>query len=174
MDSTRVVFANGHALAHAKAVSSGVTRSRWDVNEKMNRDLQKPAVKRSYLSRVLCVEDNSQLLETFKAALEHDGFEVITACHGLDALRQFKAHLGKFDAIVTDNEMPQMNGFEFLRSVRKEGFKGHIYVMSGNFKEGELEAYSSLEISGSFQKPFNIKLLSTSLAFVTSTQAHHS
>jgi CheY-like chemotaxis protein len=136
----------------------------------MESNSQKLAVNRSDLPRVLCVDDNPQFLGILKAALEHNGFEVITACHGLDALKQFKIHLGIFDAIVTDNEMPQMNGLEFLRCVRKEGFKGHIYVMSGHFKEGELKAYTGLGISGSFQKPFDIKLLSKSMAAVKMAQ----
>jgi YesN/AraC family two-component response regulator len=62
---------------------------------------------------------------------EQYGFEVITASDGMDALTQFKAHSGDFGAIVTDHDMPHMNGMELVRSVREIGFKGRIVVMSG-------------------------------------------
>jgi filamentous hemagglutinin family protein len=55
-----------------------------------------------------------------------------TASHGEDALMQYKAHSGEFEAIVTDHDMPQMNGSEFIRSIREMGFKGRIVLMSGN------------------------------------------
>jgi CheY-like chemotaxis protein len=91
-----------------------------------------------------------------KLGLEHYGFEVVTACNGAEALLQFKAHSGKFDAILTDNEMPQMNGLEFVRSIFHEGFKGRIVVMSGNFKPEELQAYQSYPISSFVHKPLDL------------------
>ena len=112
---------------------------------------------------VLCVDDNSRLLGTLKMALEYYGLEVTTACDGLDALSQYKSHAGEFDAVLTDNEMPRMNGREFVHSLRAQGYKGRIFVMSGNFQEGDPELYSREGISGLFQKPFNILELKTSI-----------
>jgi len=109
------------------------------------------------------VEDNVQLQLTLKRALEHYGFEVITASHGIDALTQFKTYLGDFSAILTDNDMPHMNGLEFVRAVREIGYKGRIAVMSGNFKPEDLRAYQSHAISGHFHKPFDVSLLATML-----------
>ena len=85
------------------------------------------------------------------------------ACNGFEALTQFQTHLGEFSAILTDNEMPHMNGLEFIRSVREIGYKGRIVVMSGNFKPKDLMAYQTHAISGFFHKPFDIGLLATML-----------
>jgi len=109
------------------------------------------------------VEDNPVLQGVWKMALERYGFEVIPASDGIDALTQYKAHGGNFGAILTDNEMPRMNGLELVHSVRERGFKGRIVVMSGHFKPEDLRAYHAHVISGFFHKPFEISLLVTML-----------
>ena len=88
--------------------------------------------------RVLCVDDNVQMLTALKLGLGIYGFEVATASHGIDALMQYKANPGDFSAVVTDNDMPHMNGLEFVCSLRKMGFKGRIVVMSGRLNVEEL------------------------------------
>jgi CheY-like chemotaxis protein len=113
--------------------------------------------------RILCVDDNSSFLLALKLGLERYGFEVITAAHGADALMQYKANSGDFGAIVTDNDMPQMNGLEFVRAARKMGFKGRIVVMSGNLTLEKLRGYQDCEINGFFTKPFDTSLLATML-----------
>jgi DNA-binding response OmpR family regulator len=95
--------------------------------------------------------------------LEMNGFEVVTAGDGVEALREFKAQPGDFGAIVTDHDMPKMNGAEFVRSVREIGFKGRIVVMSGRLTVQDLRAYQNYAISGFFHKPFQVSLLATML-----------
>ena len=109
------------------------------------------------------MEDNAQLRGTLKTALELNGLEVITASNGVDALKQYATHFGDFSVILTDNEMPQMNGLEFVRSVREIGFKNRIFVMSGNLDAKGVMAYQQHVISGFFYKPFDIKLLAKML-----------
>lgn len=113
--------------------------------------------------RILCVEDNPILQEVWKIGLKKYGFEVVTASDGRDALMQYKAHGGNFGAIVTDNDMPRMNGLELVDSLRAKGFKGRIVVMSRDFKPGDLQAYHDHAVSGFFQKPSEIDLLATML-----------
>jgi len=113
--------------------------------------------------RILCVDDNVQMQSALKMGLEKYGLDVITASHGIDALIQYKAHSGDFGAIVTDNDMPQMNGLEFVRSVREIGFHGRIVVISGHLKVEDLRAYQAHAISGFFHKPFEMSLLATML-----------
>ncbi len=113
--------------------------------------------------RVLCVEDNPMFQQMLKLALGTYGLEVITASHGVDALMQYKAHDGQFGSIVSDNDMPEMNGLAFVRSVREMGYKGRIVVMSGRLTVEELKEYETHAISGFFHKPFEISLVATML-----------
>lgn len=68
-------------------------------------------------SRVLVVDDSvtTRLLE--KGILENNGYEVALAVDGVDALE--KIANGGFDLVVSDVEMPRMNGFEFTRRLRR-------------------------------------------------------
>jgi len=119
---------------------------------------------RSSRYRILCVDDNSAFLMALRLGLMASGFEVVTACHGVDALMQYKAHSGDFEAIVTDNDMPQMNGSEFIRSIREMGFKGRIVLMSGNLSPQSLKELQDCQISGFFTKPFEIGMLAAILS----------
>jgi two-component system chemotaxis sensor kinase CheA len=69
-------------------------------------------------SRVLVVDDSvtTRLLE--KGILENNGYEVTLAVDGVDALE--KLANGSFDLVVSDVEMPRMNGFELTRRLRRE------------------------------------------------------
>jgi chemotaxis family two-component system sensor histidine kinase/response regulator PixL len=113
--------------------------------------------------RILCVDDNAPFQTALKLGLGVYGFEVIAASHGIDALMQYKAYSGDFGAIVTDNDMPQRGGLEFVRAVRKMGYIGRIVVMSGNLTPESLRAYLEHSISGFFHKPFEISLLAAML-----------
>jgi two-component system chemotaxis sensor kinase CheA len=69
-------------------------------------------------ARVLVVDDSvtTRLLE--KGILESNGYEVTLAVDGLDALGKLAG--GEFDLVVSDVEMPRMNGFELTRQLRRD------------------------------------------------------
>jgi len=71
--------------------------------------------------RVLIVEDDLHLLSTVKDILEMENYIVRTATNGIEALKILQSSLDTPpDVIISDIMMPKMNGFEFLRHVRKE------------------------------------------------------
>lgn len=104
--------------------------------------------------RVLYVDDNSLLHQPMKMGLGAYGFEVMTACHGIDALMQFKMHKGRFGTVITDHDMPQMNGLELARCLRNLGYAGRIVVVSGRLRVEDLHAYQEFAITGFLHKPF--------------------
>jgi two-component system response regulator YesN len=113
--------------------------------------------------RVLCVEDNATFQQMLRLVLGRYGFEVITAADGIDALIQFKAREGRFGSIISDHDMPEMNGLQFVRSVREMGFTGRIVIMSGRLSVEDLYAYEPHTISGFFSKPFDVGMLAAML-----------
>ena len=68
--------------------------------------------------KILVVEDTDSIRNKVTQDLEDKGFEVFSAVDGVDGLKKIAEHKGKFDAIVSDIEMPRMNGFEFATKVR--------------------------------------------------------
>ncbi len=67
------------------------------------------------------------------------------ATNGLEAFDILKAG-EKFDAIVLDINMPKMNGIEFLRALKREGFNEKVLIVSTLAKEGAKETIQALEL----------------------------
>ena len=68
-------------------------------------------------ARILLLEDISFFLHLIKGYLETEGYQVVTVKNGQLGLDQFDEH--KFDLIVSDLEMPVMNGWDFIKNVRQ-------------------------------------------------------
>jgi CheY-like chemotaxis protein len=85
---------------------------------------------------ILVVDDEPNLLESMALMLDYEGYEVSTAIHGLDALRKIK--LGIPHLIISDLNMPQMSGFEFLSVVRHRFPFIRLIAMSGAYEHGGL------------------------------------
>lgn len=66
--------------------------------------------------RILLVEDNAKLLRSMTFLLNVVGFEVMTACDGIEALEILRMRTP--DIILSDIDMPHLNGYELLRQVR--------------------------------------------------------
>lgn len=66
--------------------------------------------------RVLVVDDASLVRLYYRSALESGGFEVAAALNGLEALEQLLE--GRFDLVIVDVNMPQMDGLSFLQILR--------------------------------------------------------
>ncbi len=67
--------------------------------------------------KVLVVDDSLLVREMEKNVLEMAGYEVVTAINGLDGYN--KAISDRFDLILADIEMPEMDGFELIENIRK-------------------------------------------------------
>jgi DNA-binding NtrC family response regulator len=82
------------------------------------------------LARILLVDDDKNVLEGYKRLL-HGLFEVETATNGAQALAA--VHLfGPFEVIITDMQMPGMNGAEFLAKVRQLSPNSVRMVLTGH------------------------------------------
>src|SRR2546423_1867702 len=70
------------------------------------------------MARVLVAEDSRTQAQQIRMLLEEASFEVETASHGVEALACMRRTAP--DIVLTDLEMPQMNGLELVEAVRKE------------------------------------------------------
>jgi CheY-like chemotaxis protein/chemotaxis signal transduction protein len=94
-----------------------------------------PQVKRKE-RRILVVEDAFSTRELERSILETHGYLVDTAVDGLDALSRMTEN--KYDLIVSDIEMPRMDGFELCRTLKKnEGYKDIPFVIVTSFQKEE-------------------------------------
>jgi DNA-binding response OmpR family regulator len=81
------------------------------------------------MARVLVLEDDGALGIVMRSALEAGGHEVMVAADGRIGLRVFGA--SKFDVVVTDMLMPDMDGIEIVRTLRAYRSSVRIIAISG-------------------------------------------
>lgn len=89
--------------------------------------------------------------------------EVLVAHDGADALIKLKSESGRLDLVVCDLEMPGMDGFDFVRTLR--GLDNQILaglpvlILTGNAEHENLELAVRLGIHGFIAKPVSLKVL---------------
>ncbi|MCA9872665.1 MAG: response regulator [Ardenticatenaceae bacterium] len=77
--------------------------------------------------KVLVVDDDRIIRKILEIALDKEGYEVVTAVDGNDALQQVRIHHP--DIVVTDKMMPEMDGFEFTRRLRRDPEFVHLPIL---------------------------------------------
>jgi DNA-binding response OmpR family regulator len=102
--------------------------------------------------KVLLVDDELPVRAFVAKILQREGFEVIEAADGLDALGLFRQMSGAVDVLVTDVRMPRMMGTELVEKVKAELTAMPVVYMSGEPLEDRLHNPSSRVIF--LQKPF--------------------
>jgi DNA-binding response OmpR family regulator len=68
--------------------------------------------------KILIVEDTIEILVNLKEFLQMEGFKIVTAGNGAEALLQLNNELP--DLIITDLLMPQMTGYELIKELKKQ------------------------------------------------------
>lgn len=107
-------------------------------------------------NRILIAEDERPISEIIKFNLEKEGYEIITAFDGKDALK--KALEDKPDLILLDIMLPLMDGFEICKRVREKSSVPIIFVTA---KEEEVDKILGLELGADdyITKPFSVREL---------------
>jgi len=87
---------------------------------------------------ILIVDDDDTVLDFFRFAVEKDGFKVITARDGEEALK--KVHNTKPDLIIADMMMPGKGGYEVICSLQAgELWKIPVIIVSGKFVDDKFK-----------------------------------
>ncbi|MDA8088614.1 MAG: response regulator [Nitrospiraceae bacterium] len=103
---------------------------------------------------VLIVDDSATMRQVVSFALKDAGFEVISAVDGKDAIA--KLGVAKSDLIITDLNMPNLNGIELIKQVRQT--PGHkftpIIMLTTESQESRKAEGRQAGVSGWIVKPF--------------------
>lgn len=105
---------------------------------------------------ILIVEDEQMVRELTKSILEAEGYEIITAENGAEALEICQKMNGKIDLVITDVVMPQMSGPEFAQKVKEIFPNLPILFTSGYTEVNDFLSDSNTDFIG---KPFVIETL---------------
>lgn len=105
--------------------------------------------------RILAVDDSRSMREMVSFTLKNAGYEVVEAEDGKAALAIIAGT--KIDAVITDLNMPNMNGFELIRSLRSDpNYKfTPILMLTTEGDNSKKEEGRSSGATGWIVKPFN-------------------
>lgn len=107
--------------------------------------------------KILLVDDNPKILSFLQPALENEGYGVITAVDGLEALHL--AERAHPDLIILDIEIPEPSGLGVCRILRERGDATPIIMLTVRDGMSDLEIGFDLGASDYVTKPFDIREL---------------
>ena len=107
------------------------------------------------MTRLLVADDSETVLLMLQRRLEMEGYEVITATDGLEALDRLKeAGPKQPDVILLDAMMPNMSGLEVLDELRNLGSRIPVLMISAHLEAQEPERMHKLGATDCIPKPF--------------------
>jgi two-component system, chemotaxis family, chemotaxis protein CheY len=106
------------------------------------------------MSLILVIDDEEFIRTLIKEVLDPQGHTVITASSGKEAFQL--CHERSFDLLITDLEMPDMDGIELISSLRGVQKKLPILCISGAFSGRFLRMAKALGAVESLDKPFRM------------------
>jgi|SRR5579862_197595 len=109
------------------------------------------------LQSVLIVDDERAILRALATILEESGFQVFTAESGRQATAILSEH--QIDLLITDLSMPDEDGIELVRRLRKEHHALKVITMSGTFGPDLLKAAQYLGADATLTKPMTVAQL---------------
>ena len=104
--------------------------------------------------RVLVVDDDPSSLVTLEAFLLSSGYEVTTANNGTEAFELIQA--GDFRLVISDWEMPEVDGLELCRKIRERQFGAYVYFILLTGRQNESDLVQGLDAGADdfIRKPF--------------------
>ncbi len=116
--------------------------------------------------RILVVEDEAEIVRFLTLELQHEGYEVDSCSDGRSGLE--KALSGTFDLILLDVMLPELNGVEVLRRLRRESAVPVIMVTA---RDAIMEKVNGLDTGANdyITKPFHIEELLARIRMVLRT-----
>jgi|SRR5215831_4667902 len=94
------------------------------------------------MATVLVVDDNEDVRQIAMLALGRGGHKTLYACNGLEGLMVYTSYRRNIDVVLTDIDMPQMNGIELATRIRALDPARKILLMSGRHG-GDVEGAQS-------------------------------
>jgi len=115
---------------------------------------------------VMVVDDSPTMVKFISFALRSAGLKVVTACDGMDALEKLSSLPEEVDLIITDLNMPNVDGYEFISIVRgnQQYANVPIIILSSEEEEKDKQLGAEAGASSYLVKPFKPAILLTEVS----------
>ena len=151
---TKVVMMTAYSVEQVleEAIDNGalgVLRKPFDMEDMLSAvEKAKPA------GVVLVVDDDPDFVNSTHVLLEGDGYKVLVARSGEEAIQQAQAN--NLDVIVLDLRLPVIHGVEVYLELKKRGIDAPTIIVTGfpDEESGNIDKLRSLSVTGCLTKPF--------------------
>jgi len=117
------------------------------------------------MANILIVDDSSTALQTLENVLKSEGHQVTRAEDGMKGL--MKAVGKDFDLVISDLNMPKMNGIEMTKRLRGERPALPIFLLTTEGRQEMAKQAKEAGATGWITKPFKLEQLKSAIAKVT-------
>jgi len=110
---------------------------------------------------ILVVDDSPTVVKFVRFSLQNDGYDVLTACDGMDAIEKIASASDRVDLVITDLNMPNLDGYSLIRTLRESERHADtpIIILSSEAGEDDRERGIGAGASSYLVKPFKSSLL---------------
>jgi len=126
-----------------------------------------PAAK-EHEGTVLVAEDDPDVRALIETVLDANGYRSISATEGNEALKLFLEPNHAFSVVLTDLQLPGLNGLQLLREIRKKDPNIAVVIASGRIEDGTVDELKALDVTAFLDKPFTITQLLSTMTLVSS------
>ena len=105
------------------------------------------------IGKILVIDDELDLLSLLMGVLTDEGYQAFSAANGADGVRLNE--LENPDLIILDLRMPEMDGIETLRNIRKQDDKVKVVILTGYGSPDTIRDAADLNVSEYLSKPFD-------------------
>jgi len=110
---------------------------------------------------VLVVDDSPTVTKFVALSLRKSGFEVVTACDGMDAIEKVSGMKGSVDLVITDLNMPNLDGYGLISTLRQNERFNRTPIIILTSEEDDADRSRGMQVGATSYliKPFNAHLL---------------
>ncbi len=131
--------------------------------ESLNRGREEVRDDTRFSGTVLLIDDEATVRKVVTKMLEHLGFSVLTACDGEAGLELFNDQSEEIVCTILDLTMPNVDGEECFKSIRRMNKDARIILSSGYDEASVTRRFTDMEHVGFIQKPYVFKALKKKL-----------
>jgi CheY-like chemotaxis protein len=113
---------------------------------------------------ILLIDDEEIVINISEMMLKRLGYRVLKAHNGYEGLQLFEENKSKIDLIISDLEMPKMNGKEVMDKIREIDPQIKVMLSSGALTDADEKNVMNKGFNGFIKKPYNMNTLYKKMA----------
>ena len=151
---------HGGQVSVESAVGTGTTVTFWLPVGEQGERADAPAAPGHRVGSILVIDDETDVRELVADVLTGQGHTIAVAAGGREGLARFET--GRYDLVVTDLGMPDINGWEVARAIKSSRSDMPVLLLTG--WADAVDPADAARVDGIIKKPFDLKQLAAAIS----------